>query len=223
MSMRSVSFVNGEYYHIYNRGNSKQTIFRDDEDYSYFMNLLIVMNSLERKSVRGASLQNVGTNDLVDKHKHDEPVVSIGIYCLMPNHFHILLRQEKENGISLFLQKISTAYAMYFNKKYTRTGSLFEGKFKSKYAGEDVYLKYLFSYIHLNPLKLKHDDWKYRAIPNDDLLYRFIITYKYSSAKEYASSNFSITKPQAFPGYFLDRGSFRDFLFTWIKLQHAQD
>lgn len=221
--MRSVSFVNGEYYHIYNRGNSKQVIFHDDEDYSYFMNLLIVMNSLERKSVRGASLQNVGTNDLVDKHKHDEPVVSIGIYCLMPNHFHILLRQEKENGISLFLQKISTAYAMYFNKKYTRTGSLFEGKFKSKYAGEDVYLKYLFSYIHLNPLKLKHDDWKYRAIPNDDLLYRFIITYKYSSAKEYASSNFSITKPQAFPGYFLDRGSFRDFLFTWIKLQHAQD
>ncbi len=72
----------------------------------------------------------------------------------MPNHFHILFKQEKEQGITTFMQKLSTAYVMYYNKKYKRSGGLFEGKFKSKYAGEDRYLKYLFSYIHLNPLKI---------------------------------------------------------------------
>ncbi len=70
-------------------------------------------------------------------------LVSIGAYCLMSNHLHLLLREEEESGISLFMQKVSTAYTMYFNRKYKRTGSLFAGRFKAQHAGNDNYLKYL--------------------------------------------------------------------------------
>ncbi len=138
MSIRTVIFAVGEYYHIYNRGNSKMQIFHDDQDYSYFKNLLTAMNTEERFKTRFVK----------NEVKKKDVLISIGAYCLIPNHFHILVRQENEKGISLFMQKLSTAYVMYYNKKYKRTGSLFEGKFKSKYAGEDTYLKYLFSYIH---------------------------------------------------------------------------
>ena len=150
MSIRPIPFVTEEYYHLYNRGNSKQNIFHDEQDYLYFVNLLTIMNNKERVKSR------------LDKQNSDpkDRLVSIGAYCLMTNHFHVLVRQEKEKGISIYMQKVSTGYSMYYNKKYKRTGSLFEGKFKSKYAGEDRYLKYLFSYIHLNPLKTLDQHWQ---------------------------------------------------------------
>ena len=212
MSIRLTHFANGEYYHVYNRGNSKQCIFFDDQDYTYFQNLLLIMNTSNRLKTR---LVKEG-----DSEKQNDSLISIGVYCIMPNHFHLVVKQEKEEGVSLFMQKISTAYAMYFNKKYKRTGSLFEGKFKSKYAGNDRYLKYLFSYVHLNPLKLKHDDWKYRDIPNNDLIYRFLIHYKYSSAGEYAYSRCYIVNKEAFPDYFCDTESFRKSLFSFIKIKY---
>ena len=149
MSTRSTIFAEGEYYHIYNRGNSKQTIFHDAQDYEHFINLLSVLNTESRMRLKRASNQSL----------KEDGVISIGAYCLMPNHFHILITQKKEYGISTFMQKVSTAYVMYYNKKYKRTGGLFEGKFKSKYVEGDTYMKYLFSYIHLNPLKILDKNW----------------------------------------------------------------
>src|SRR3989344_4623952 len=127
MSLRRVAFVLGEYYHLYNRCNSKLNI--------NFRNVIDVTKEV-----------------LVFERR--ETLVDIGAFCLMPNHFHLLLREKEDGNISLFMKKLLTAYVMYFNKKYERTGSLFEGKFKSEPVREDNYLKYLFSYIHLNPIKL---------------------------------------------------------------------
>ena len=83
-----------------------------------------------------------------------ETLVDIGAYCLMPNHFHLLIRETAEGNISRFMLKLQTGYPMYFNKKYQRTGALFEGKFKAKHITNDNHLKYLFAYLHLNPVKI---------------------------------------------------------------------
>ena len=195
MSTRSTIFAEGEYYHIYNRGNSKQTIFHDAQDYEHFINLLSVLNTESRMRLKKASNQSL----------KEDGVISIGAYCLMPNHFHILITQKKEYGISTFMQKVSTAYVMYYNKKYKRTGGLFEGKFKSKYVEGDTYMKYLFSYIHLNPLKILDKNWKLQAkYPSRDML-EFLLSYKYSSFCEYYANVFSVVCKQDFPDYFPTR------------------
>ncbi len=210
MPSRITPLVTGEYYHVYNRGNSKQVIFHDEQDHRYFMNLLIVMNNEKRTKARNF------TKDSTIDQKAEQKMVSIGAYCLMPNHFHILFKQEKEHGITMFMQKLSTGYVMYYNKKYKRSGGLFEGKFKSKYAGEDRYLKYLFSYIHLNPLKLLDQNWKRSGL--NKIKYDFLMNYKYSSYNEYYKNEYEYINKEAFPGYFPDRVSFVKEITSWISL-----
>lgn len=206
MSIRPTAFVEGEYYHIYNRGNSKQTIFNDDKDHEHFINLLLTLNTDTRIRIKRLPVKN--TRDTL---------VSIGAYCLMPNHFHILITQEKENGISTFMQKVSTAYVMYYNKKYKRTGSLFEGKFKSKYITGDTYLRYLFSYIHLNPLKILDPDWKRKARNTSAKMITFLNEYNYSSFHEYITDDFSIVNKTAFPDYFPTQKHFIQNITIWFK------
>lgn len=207
MSARKTNLVVGEYYHIYNRGNNKNNIFHEKQDYDYFINLFILMNSQSRS--RSRYINNT-------KVKGDK-VVSIGAYCLMPNHFHLLLKQEKDNGITKFMQKLSTAYVMYYNKKYKRTGSLFEGKFKSKNASEDIYLKYLFSYIHLNPLKLVDKEWKSKKLNKKD--YEFLTKYKYSSFNEYVNGKFFFISKGSFPKYFPTKKVFINEIKSWLSLE----
>lgn len=208
MSVRITTFADGEYYHVYNRGNSKQPIFHDKQDYFYFITLLTTMNTEERVVVRDTKN---------DKKSLNNNIVSIGAYCLMPNHFHILIKQEKESGISKFMQKISTAYVMYYNKKYKRTGSLFEGKFKSKYASEDRYLKYLFAYIHLNPLKLLDKEWKSKTKHLSQERLKFLSGYEYSSFHEYFSDIFDVVKKTAFPDYFPNSHAFIKDISFWFS------
>src|SRR3989344_754162 len=163
MSLRKTPFVSNEYYHLYNRGNSKQKIFHDTEDYRRFITLLYTCNS--ENNFRMFLVENGFEKDpyLWQRGKN---LVSIGAYCLMPNHFHILVTEGEEGGISKFMQKLSTAYVMYYNQKYERTGGLFEGKFKSEHLDKDTYLKYIFSYIHLIPIKLLQKDWREVGIKN---------------------------------------------------------
>lgn len=212
MSIRSTRLVTGEFYHIYNRGNSKQIIFSDEQDHCYFINLLKIMNTEKRIMSSRAEGK---------RQPEGENIVSIGAYCLMPNHFHILLKQEKDSGVSIFMQKISTAYVMYYNKKYKRTGGMFEGKFKSKYAGEDVYLKYLYAYIHLNPLKIIDPDWIHRKLNSEKFIF-FLRNYKYSSFLEYFDEgnedNNRVINKDAFPNYFPTKNSFIREIFSWILL-----
>lgn len=208
MSIRSTTFVEGEYYHVYNRGNSKQIIFNDEQDHEHFVSLLTILNTDKRiKLLRNNSHINNG-----------DTLVSIGAYCLMPNHFHILITQEIENGISTFMQKVSTAYVMYYNKKYKRTGSLFEGKFKAKYVPNDTYLRHLFSYIHLNPLKLLDANWKKKV--NDttsNKMLTFLKNYKHSSFNEYISDKFLIINKEPFPNYFPNKKYFIENILNWFK------
>jgi REP element-mobilizing transposase RayT len=201
MSQRKYSFVPGEFYHLYNRGTDKRVVFQDDRDYHRFIELLHIANNTERINVR--DLHRDGEN-LFDYNVTDR-LVSIGAYCLMPNHFHLLVTPVTDDGLSTFMQKLSTSYVMYFNKKYGRTGALFEGKFKSELAQEDRYLKYLFSYIHLNPVKLIQRDWKEVGLRNVVEAEQFLNNYTYSSYPEYTGRNRNqsvILNRTPFPVYF---------------------
>lgn len=124
----------------------------------------------------------------------------------MPNHFHILVYEKVDNGISTFIQKLSTAYSMYFNKRYDRLGSLFEGKFKAKHIDSDPYLNWIFSYMHTNPIKLFKSDWKEEGISDFAAVYDFINNYRYSSYYDYfIGERFekNIINKDAFPEHFL--------------------
>jgi putative transposase len=214
MSIRKVSFVPGEYYHIYNRGNSKQKIFIDKNDYQRFVDLLYAVNS-EDKFNFSDSIKGISVYERSAKNK----LISIGAYCLMPNHFHILVTPLSEEGLSRFMQKLSTAYAMYFNKKNNRTGSIFEGKFKAEHLKDDIYLKYIFSYIHLNPIKLIQKDWKEIGLRDKQKAIDYLNNYKYSSFLDYLDKERNenlILKKKDFPDYFLNKKGFIKEIMTWI-------
>ena len=196
---RKVSFVKGEYYHIYNRGVEKRTIFLNDYDYNRFVFLLHVLNTNRNLKTRDLLREN-SFNELL-KIKNDDPIVAIGAYCLMPNHFHLLVTPLVDGGIPKFMLKLQTAYSMYFNNKNKRDGSLFQGVFKSQHLNSDEYLRYMYSYIHLNPAKLKDGGWKENGAKNFQALEDFISNYKYSSLGEYKKNYFTIVSPDVFPEY----------------------
>ena len=195
MSFRNEKILPDEYCHIFNRGNGKSKIFLDKEDYDRFIKILFICNSKNKFVFRESIIKSkINAWDF----ERGNRLVDIGAWVLMPNHFHILLIssshrqglwQKDLNPISIFMQKVSTAYAMYFNKKYNRTGSLFEGKFKLKNIHKENYLEYLFSYIHLNPIKLIQKDWKENGIKNKDKALEYLNKFKYSSYLDYKNPN----------------------------------
>lgn len=217
---RKIKFSIGEYYHIYNRGVDKRDIFMDEYDYNRFLLLLKICNSSQPIDVR--EMKKNESSEGFASGDRGETMVDIGAYCLMPNHFHILIREKIQDGISKFVQKFSTAYTMYFNKKYERNGSLFQGVFQNKHADSDEYLKYLYSYIHLNPVKLIQSDWKSRGIQDINEAYEFLNNYKYSSYLDYLNNNISqntILNKGSFPEYFESGEDFKNNLNDWLKFE----
>lgn len=212
MSERKISIVPGEYYHVYNRGNSKQQIFLDAADYKRFLLLLYVAN--------GTNPFKLYFLNKLDQFDRGKPLVALGAYCLMPNHFHLLITPIADNGVAKFMQKVTTGYSMFFNNKYDRTGSLFEGKYKAEHAADDIYLKYLYAYIHLNPLKLIDPTWKERGAKDVSAAEKFVEEYEYSSFPEYlnvSQRKYAILKPESFPPYFQSNASMKEDMFIWFK------
>jgi putative transposase len=181
---RKTRFSIGEIYHIYNRGNDKRVIFKNKGDYRRFMLLMYLCNNTIAVDIRGLLDKGLTFVELFEVERKEE-LVDIGAFSLMPNHFHILFCEKVEGGISLFMQKLSTAYSMYFNARNDRRGSLFEGTFKSKHIDTDEYLNWIFSYIHLNPVKLINPSWKENGITDVISVKDFIGNYKYSSYYDY--------------------------------------
>jgi len=219
MSTRKIAFTSKEYYHIYNRGNSKQKIFLNKADYQRFMDLLYAVNSDKRfnfsDSIKGVSVYERDAEPLL---------VSIGAYCLMPNHFHILITPLSDGGVTKFMQKLSTAYVMYFNEKYKRTGTLFEGKFKAEHLNTDKYLKYIFSYINLNHLKLFQKDWREVGLNQKQKAVEYLQRNKFSSFNDFLGSkrqeNVILTR-EYFPAYFPGKEDFLAEIMTWINYSNS--
>jgi putative transposase len=198
---RNLTFSFEEFYHIYNRGTEKRIIFLDDYDHSRFTLLLYLCNSTDRVDLGDLLRQGLSLSEIFREERTDT-LVEIGAWCLMPNHFHILIKEKAENGISMFMKKLLTSYSMYFNKKYHRTGSLFQGPFKAKHLDYDQYLKYQFTYIHLNPIAIIDSGWKEKYIQDKKKANNFIKNYKYSSYLDYSDQDRiegNILNKKAFP------------------------
>lgn len=146
MPARNEPLVNGEYYHILNRGVAKMPIFVTNRDYQRFIGTF-------RYYVDGSV--DVGYSKSTREEKDSKPkeqIVEVVSYCLMPNHFHFLLKQNLDDGIRNFIRKTTNSYAKYFNIKRKRKGPIFEGKFKAIRIESNEQLLHLTRYIHLNPL-----------------------------------------------------------------------
>ena len=140
----------------------------------------------------------------------------------MPNHFHILIKQETDGGITQFMKKLGTGYAMYFNIKYQRQGALFGGPFKSKLIGtDDSYMRHLFGYIHLNPLDIKFSNWEKNINRPTKEMKTLLESYPYSSYKDYLGKGrveSSLLNTGAFPEYFSGKYSLKDFVESYFQL-----
>lgn len=218
---RNLELSVGEYYHLYNRGTDKRKIFTNANEYSRFMILLYICNGDIKVDIGDYLRQGLTLSEIFQKDKGKD-IVGIGSYCLMPNHFHILVRETQEGGISLFMQKLQTAYTMYFNKKNDRSGSLFQGTFKAQHADKDTYLKYLFAYINLNPIKLIDSKWKENGIKNLQKSEKYLNEYKYSSYLDLVGGNRvenKILKINEFPEYFNSELKFKDFIKEWLNFR----
>jgi len=185
---RKVKFVPGEYYHIYSRGVEKRKIFIDDKDHKRFIALLYVINQPE-PFIFGNFLKFHKISEIFNKPKRKE-LVSILSYVLMPNHFHLLLQEKEEGGTSKFIMKLLTAYSMYFNTKYERSGPLFVHPFRSQHISEESQYLWIFSYIHLNPLKIIKNKNAKGSLEVEN----FLNSYKYSSYLDFKGIERSETK-----------------------------
>ena len=219
--LRKDPFITGEYYHIYNRGIDKRDIFKKNKDYERFMMLLYIANNQD--VIKLDNLINILHKDykqimILDK---GNPLVSIGAWCLMTNHFHLLVRQEVDGGITKFMRKLGVGYSMFFNIKYQRQGALFGGPFKSKcIKTDDNYMRYLFAYIHLNALDIDFGGWEDKGKYNKVELKNFLESYKYSSYQDYLGVDRvenNILKKDSFPDYFQEEQSFEKFLENYLS------
>lgn len=216
MPQRKIKFVVGEYYHVFNRSINKEPIFTNTKDckravkafgyyrfekppirLSYFLALGVdardnVMNSLDQKS---------------------EAVVDIVSFCLMPNHFHLLLKQNKENGISKFLALFQNSYTRYFNTKYSRNGHLFQGQFKATRMEDTDQLIHVNRYIHLNP-------YSSHVVKNlSDLEH-----YPYSSLPEFLGSyQYGFCKKNIVLAVFPTVQAYKNFVFDQADYQRRLD
>ncbi len=217
---RNISFAEGEYYHVYNRGVEKRDIFITQRDRVRFQRMLYLANGSSPVVYR--LVQSRALNDIhVGERK-----VAIGAYVLMPNHFHLLVRETKEGGLTDFMQKLSTAYSKYFNKVNNRVGPLFQSRFKARHVDRDEYLKYLFAYIHLNPVKLIDPEWKQNGIADKGAAKSFLKDYQFSSYADLTGEirpERAILTPDEFPGYFDTPQHFDAFIEDWLAFKDEEE
>lgn len=144
---RYKTYVDNSYYHVYNRGVEKRIIFQDPQDYKVFLSYLqfYLTDPLRGPSPKYFASQQL-TNHLGKIH--------LIAYCLMPNHFHLLIKQIDRDSMTKFIRALCTRYSIYFNKRYQRVGSLFQGRYKAVMVDNDMQFLYLTKYIHRNPLDL---------------------------------------------------------------------
>lgn len=148
-------FVSGYYYHVYNRGAHKQNIFHDAKDYDIFTQILsyYLLHPMGKPT---SILNRLADKGRILVETIEIPAYTLLTYCLMPNHFHLMLRQDSDEiTISNLMKRLCTTYAMYYNNRYHHSGTIFQGKYKNVLLETEYQWLYLTKYIHRNPAHLK--------------------------------------------------------------------
>lgn len=183
--MKKPPFVNEEVYHTYNRGVEKRLIFGDDKDRFRFVHNLYEMNNSLPVLNNGYWITRDNIEVQLQYMQKRDKLVEILAFCLMPNHYHLLLRQVQEGGVVKFMQKLGTAYTNYFNLRNERVGPLFQGRFKAVLVREDSHFRHLYNYIHMNPLDIIAPEWRENKLKNRGQALEFLDNYRWSSYLDY--------------------------------------
>lgn len=225
-------FKVGKIYHILNRGVDTRKIFLNNQDYSRFLLSLEFFNA--EKSIDIWNLihpQSKGGSDppllaemakrINEKREEDsEPIVEIMAFALMPNHYHLVLKEITPDGISSFMKKIG-GYSTYFNKQNNRSGSLFESRYKCIEIKNDAQLLVVFNYVHTNPVELVEPQWKEKKIKNFNQAKNFLENYQWSSYPYYINSeiNSSVINKKFFIKFFRGEKNCKKEIENWIQFK----
>lgn len=223
--MKREKFNNESIYHIYNRGVEKKKLFLDKQDHYRFVHNLYEFNDINpAPNIYYRTKQNEVKSYEVGPRKIKEPLVEIYAFCLMTNHYHLMMRQLVENGVSTFMKKLGTGYSMYFNQKYERNGVLFQGRFKAVSVTNDSQFLHLPYYIHLNPLKIIEPDWKNNKNKNWNKIINFLESYRWSSYLDYIGQKNlpSIIKKDFLSDFFGGPQKHRKEIINWLKQTDLQ-
>ena len=181
--MRKEIFELGEFYHIYNRGVDKRTVFLNEREYLRFVHSLYLLNNF----VCIPNRFNVIKLEPRELLTPIEPYVEFVAACLIPNHYHFMLTPKVKNGVSKFMHKVNSSHTHYFNLLHERSGRLFEGPYKAKHVDRQDYASYLTQYIHLNPVDL------YRSKIGTEAVLKKVKEYPWSSLPIYLGKKNSIS------------------------------
>ena len=190
-------YLENGHYHIYNRGIDKRIIFLDEQDYRVFLHLLKVLLSPPSLSDKHPLTEITGFNPVRLRPILDTLYKEVDLlaYCLMPNHFHLLIKQQPIKAMEQFMRRLTISYGMYFNKKYKRVGHVFQDKFKAVNTKSNEQLMWSSSYIHMDPVK--------------DKLVKHPSEYLWSSYNDFASNrNLLIVTKDLLTETFGDQKSF---------------
>lgn len=220
---RKEKFAPGEYYHIYNRTILNMPEFKNYSNAERLAQAFLIANST-KSSEAFQYLRNykeATINDIIEIVKQGEKLVDILCYTIMPDHYHLLLKERKEGGISSFIHKCNISVAKYINIKNDRLGPLFESLFKSKHISTNEYLLHLSLYIHLNPLDfLSGREWRVHKINDWDLVREKLFNYPWSSLTAFLNKNNEdkiISGTEIILNQFKDKKEYESFLRDWSE------
>ena len=205
--MRLIRITPGEYYHIFNRAVNKQVIFHDTSDYFRFLFLTlyfqspIIFQQLGRKVkefVQSRALDNVEEDEIIKKRR-----VELVAFCIMPNHFHLIVKELDEGGIAAYMQRVLTSYSKYYNTKYQKSGHVFQGPYRAVHIADDRQLLHLSAYIHRNPREIS------KWFKKED-------QYIWSSYQDFIDENRwgNLIMPDIVIGQFKDKAEYENFVKT---------
>jgi len=201
MPRRKINFTEDQIYHICNRGVEKRSIFLRHADYFRFIHDLYEFNDEAPATLLHFKKPFLQSYEIRSHRitRNRKCIVEILAFALMPNHYHLLLRQKTENGIVNFMHKVGGGYAMYFNKKYQRVGVLFQGPFRAVHITREAHFLHLPFYIHANPLDLKFPTWRKHELAQPQEAIKFLESYRWSSFPDYiGKKNFPSVTQRAF-------------------------
>lgn len=216
-----------ELIHVLSRGVDKRKIFMDDQDYFRFIHDLFEFNdqapvsTIAYNNFQKYKYDVIARRQVVfeEERKPRKLLVNLHTFCLMPNHYHLLLNARVESGVSKFMKKLNMGYARYFNERYKRQGTLFEGRYKSVPIKSDAHFIHLPYYIHLNPLDIISPEWRNRELKNFPQAIQFLNSYRWSSHLDYAGiKNFpSVTQRDFLMKFFGSSNEYKKSIKKWLK------
>lgn len=211
--------VTGHYYHVINRGIDGRDLFLDKEDYKRFLESLEVFNTTNLTTIQlTRKRKSIDSGPTANQNNTDQPLVEILCFCLLPNHFHLLLKQVQDKGIAKFIQKVNTGYVCYFNLKYERQGALFQGKYKSVNIQNDTQFLHVSRYIHLNVLDLYKPKWREGALRDWGKFKSILENYPWSSYLIFLKKKpTNLCRPGLLGEFFQTTADYENFLKEWAE------